>query len=108
MTYICPDCGNTVDELPIVTEYESYQTDLCSGHYKIGTFCNDECECGGFYEEADYCECGNPKVKGEIICRECQTDVLNDYKSFKESLTPSQCEWLEDAQYDKFLQGDVL
>lgn len=80
--YICNKCDNLVDELPIVRESRGeFWGAPCFEAYE-----DNECSCGGYYDEAVRCEsCGNYFAEEEGndfgICRECKDDALYKFNT---------------------------
>ena len=94
--YICSNCGGYVKDPTVVIFHNSeYGADL----HDPCPYCGEE----GSLEEADYCECGNYKMKRNWCCEKCQKEAENKLGLFVRSLRKPQLAYMDDL-----LEGDGL
>ena len=94
----CNECGATFEEPNTI--YEKVPTEL--GEQVLST---NVCPyCGGdSYEEADYCTCGNVKLKEDIMCETCRKLLKLKFSMFADYLTAE-----DEAQLDAWLDGNSV
>ena len=95
--YICENCGTVFDE----PHRRKYTEALGEFTY---TYTEETCPACGedLFEAVELCpRCGDRyKLCGEILCKECRTDLLRRVIDFADGLTAE-----EEAQLDEWLDG---
>lgn len=94
--YICCDCGHVFDDPKRIVddspEYGRFVESLCP-----------KCESGN-YEVADWCpDCDKWKPKSDKLCEACREELLDRFRTFRETLTAAQ-----EEELDNLLDGNSI
>lgn len=79
---ICTECGFVFDEGTRYTEPHGEVTYGCP-----------KCDSTSI-EEADKCDCGNPKERSEWLCKSCRTALQRKFTRFWTNLTRDEKEFV--------------
>ena len=84
-----------------VFEYPRINTEYVPTEHGYAPYKTIECpHCGGSFEEADLCRCGEYKFKDEKLCAHCREALLAKFVEFADGLTEE-----EEDQIDDWLDG---